>query len=130
MDNATKSAITLAIIALLGTVYTTVDGLTDQQIDSALVDAFICPATNEAHYFYGGLSGSKQRGYPNLGSRAGYKDCKYSNGDREEWEPILDYARANGLNPYTLLSSEEDLPPTNRIYGEQKKCIKGGCWEA
>lgn len=73
--------------------------------EGQLDNAYFCEITGEVGIFAGGLSGSEERGYPNIDDRKGYKDCK--NGDtRDKWITLIDYAESVGIDPLSLIYEE------------------------
>lgn len=124
---AEQGWIAAVIVSLLIGAGVGIDTLNEDKLDASLEDAYVCPLTGDAYFFYGGLSGSEQRGYPTEGSRVGYKDCRQGS-VREKWEQLVPYAKANGLNPYVVLSRTETRASGDvAVWGKQYRCDPDGC---
>lgn len=124
-----RTALVMAIITLLITT-----GLGANEFlnnPDELENHYVCDLfANEERYisvFNGGLSASKQRGYPFTESRKGYIDCKKDD-TRSEWIQINKYAEMYNISAYDLII-EEDQPISTGVWGKSYKCNQVGCTE-
>ena len=92
-------------------------------------NAYVCDVTLEWGVFYGGISGTEYRAYPNTEDTKGYKDCKTSDGIKGIWIPLRKYASMNEIDPLHFLASNEEKalpPPEEKIpIGEIVKQVVG-----
>ena len=96
--------------------------LTPDEFDNA----YVCDVTSEWGVFYGGLSGTSYRAYPNVEDRKGYKDCKTSSGVKGVWFHLKEYASDLGIDPLSFIASKKETPPeANLIIGEVIKQVVG-----
>ena len=99
------------------------DYLTQAEFDGA----YICNVNLALSGFYDRLSGTSYTAYPNIDDGKGRVYCKAEDGTKGVWQPLAEYADANGLNPLELLMKSpviEPIPaPIGGISGNQYSCM-------
>lgn len=100
--------------------------------ENELNNAYVCTVTEEVGIFWGGISGTMYRGYPNIENYKGYKDCKNEQSVKGVWIDLTTYARDNGINPLSLIQTQIEQPNNNiesnsgnwKCYANQGGCVK------
>ena len=103
-ENLTKSALTIAIIALVTSLGIPIS---ETLFVNELGDYYICQANNEIFEAKGGISGTGLSAYPFEDSRKSANRCKYEDGTNSKWVKLSDYAKELGLDPYDLIQEKE-----------------------
>jgi len=102
--------------------------------EDALENWYICDVSLETGEF-ARLSGTEYTGYPNELDSKGYKRCNTDEGAKGTWQPIVEYAEANGINLEDLVQDPaEDAPEEPEtpqdgpgVWGQQYSCSNDGC---
>ena len=124
-------ALTVAIIALVTSFGIP---LSENVLSNELDDYYICRATGQIEEFKGGISGTGLTGYPYADSRSGYIRCK-AEGINSEWVKLELYAEEVNLDPYSLLSDQQEPTVQKEIVqvggssqaGAKESCDFEGC---
>lgn len=116
-----KTVIGIMITSLLAALGMGTAALTQDQFENAYV-CELWGETENTYFFYGGLSGTRFRGYPNKENRKGYKDCKLGD-DKLTWITLSDYAENNGINPTDLILNQEEKEEAVLYIGQTKQSI-------
>ena len=105
--------------------------LTDTQFSNQLEGLYVCPLFELDVYEFDRLSGSNQRGYPEVGTTRGYTDCKSGN-ERAEWQTFEEYADEKGFDAYELyveiLKAEKKIQVAT-VRPVDMICTESGCVE-
>lgn len=126
---ATNKEKLMGVIGIIVAVTATIL-LTPDEFDNA----YVCPLTNESGVFWGGLSGSQERGYPLEGTRKGYEDCDAGvrgteSYVRSKWVPINEWLELHGLskNQYLISPEPSDTPQKydcSHIKDFMRECVE------
>lgn len=101
-----KTSFTIAMIALIASIGIPI---ADQSrvFSNELKDYYICDKDNKVMEFPGGISSTAFSGYPFEGSTKGAVRCGTTE-NKGKWVPVGAYAASLGVDPYDLLSRQED----------------------
>lgn len=119
---------TALIISLVALISALGIPITENMFDNELSNYYVCPLDLDVQEF-DRLSSTEQRGYPYEGSTKGYKDCK-TDVERNKWQKLSIYAKENGIDPYSLIITKEEVLIPSNTQAKRVRCnMHDGCWE-